>query len=85
MHQVGSLEHQLLGVTLALVEDLSRLTDVVEGRRADLIQYVLPALARLAVAPATEPNTRTICVKVIIRFAFQIGPDHVQKHVNSSE
>ncbi len=64
VHQAGSLEHQLLGITLALTEDMSQQLDVLEGRKADLIKSVLPALARLAVAPASDQITRAICVKV---------------------
>lgn len=64
VHQSGSLEHQLLVVALTLTEDMSQEVDVVEGRRADLIKSVLPGLAKLAVAPASDPLTRTICVKV---------------------
>ena len=58
------MEYQLLQVTLALVEDISRQLEVVEGRRADLIRLLLPAIARLAVAPFSDSVTRTICVKV---------------------
>uniref|UniRef100_A0A5K3F2H2 Protein kinase domain-containing protein n=1 Tax=Mesocestoides corti TaxID=53468 RepID=A0A5K3F2H2_MESCO len=66
IHQPGSLEHQLLGLLLALAEDMSRQLDVVEGRRADLIKCLLPALARLAVAPVSDSITRAICVKIIL-------------------
>lgn len=63
-HHSASAENQLLRVTLTLAEDISRQLDVVEGRRADLIKSLLPAIARLAVAPASDSITRTICVKV---------------------
>ncbi|KAL5112316.1 Serine/threonine-protein kinase ULK4 [Taenia crassiceps] len=66
VHRPDSPENQLLSVTLALAEDISRQIDVVEGRRADLIKALLPALARLAVAPASDSITRTICVKIIL-------------------
>ncbi|VDK34276.1 unnamed protein product [Taenia asiatica] len=66
VHRLDSPENQLLSVTLALAEDISRQIDVVEGRRADLIKALLPALARLAVAPASDSITRTICVKIIL-------------------
>ncbi|KAL5970128.1 Serine/threonine-protein kinase ULK4 [Taenia solium] len=66
VHRLDSPENQLLSVTLALAEDISRQIDVVESRRADLIKALLPALARLAVAPASDSITRTICVKIIL-------------------
>nr|CDS22817.1 serine:threonine protein kinase ULK4 [Echinococcus granulosus] len=66
VHRPESPENQLLNVTLALAEDISRQVDVVEGRRADLIKVLLPAIARLAVAPASDSIIRTICVKIIL-------------------
>ncbi|VDO03434.1 unnamed protein product [Rodentolepis nana] len=66
IHHSGSAESHLLRVTLALAEDISRLLEVVENRREDLIKALLPAIARLAVAPASDSITRTICVKIIL-------------------
>nr|CDS28341.2 serine:threonine protein kinase ULK4 [Hymenolepis microstoma] len=66
IHHSGSAENHLLRVTLALAEDISRLLEVVENRRDDLIKALLPAIARLAVAPTSDSITRTICVKIIL-------------------
>lgn len=71
VHRPDSPENQLLSVTLALAEDMSQQIDLVEGRRADLIKSLLPALARLAVAPASDSITRTICVKVPFHICFK--------------
>ncbi|VUZ46952.1 unnamed protein product, partial [Hymenolepis diminuta] len=66
IHHSSSAESHLLRVTLALAEDISRQLEVVESRREDLIKALLPAIARLAVAPASDSITRTICVKIIL-------------------
>nr|VZI06153.1 unnamed protein product [Spirometra erinaceieuropaei] len=65
VHQPGSLENQVLLTTLAIIEDMSQLEDLVETRRPDLLKHILPGLARLALAPASSPETRATCVKII--------------------
>ncbi|KAM7540677.1 hypothetical protein Aperf_G00000043010 [Anoplocephala perfoliata] len=66
IHHSGSAESHLLRLTLAIAEDISRQLEVVESRREDLIKALLPALARLAVAPTSDSITRTVCVKIIL-------------------
>uniref|UniRef100_A0A0V0JBP8 Protein kinase domain-containing protein n=1 Tax=Schistocephalus solidus TaxID=70667 RepID=A0A0V0JBP8_SCHSO len=65
VHQPGSLENQVLLTTLAIIEDMSQLEDLVETRRSDLLKHILPGLANLAIAPASSPETRATCVKII--------------------
>ncbi|VDN12036.1 unnamed protein product [Dibothriocephalus latus] len=75
VHQPGSLENQALLTTLAIIEDMSQLEDLVETRRPDLLKHILPRLVDLAIAPAASPETRTTCVKVFftsIPFSFSI-------------
>ncbi|KAA0199367.1 Serine/threonine-protein kinase ULK4 [Fasciolopsis buskii] len=70
LHQPGTIENQLLSVTLTIVEDLSQHSELVEAMRRDFICLILPGLARVAVAPGARPETRAICVKVSSQNVF---------------
>ncbi|KAG5452429.1 hypothetical protein CSKR_107129 [Clonorchis sinensis] len=84
VHQSGTVESQVLTVTLTITEDLSQLAEVVEAKRREFVCLVLPGLARLAVAPRARPETRAICVKIIANLAqILLGENDTLSSANS--
>ncbi|CAL8095512.1 unnamed protein product [Calicophoron daubneyi] len=69
IHQPSSVENQLLNTALTITEDLSQQPELVEAKRRDFICLILPGLARLAVVPGALPETRAICVKIVMRLS----------------